>query len=156
MDVFYLVVGQILASEQEDASLTTELWFGVEVSTTIITPYRTIPYFATIIIIVEGSTTTTIIAITFAATKIPTIDRSIDQQSRLLSTSSAHFLFSPSLGPSTTARLVFANANYCNTINPISQLRLPFMVLTSVFMFQVSLTSRLLPSHQVIRTGPNK
>ena len=34
---------QILASEQEDASLTTELWFGVEVSTTIITPYHTIP-----------------------------------------------------------------------------------------------------------------
>ena len=32
---------QILASEQEDASLTTELWFGVEVSTTIITPYQT-------------------------------------------------------------------------------------------------------------------
>ena len=40
---------QILASEQEDASLTTELWFGVEVSTTNPrnhhnTLYHTIPY----------------------------------------------------------------------------------------------------------------
>ena len=108
------------------------------------TPRHRSVYHATIIIIIIGITT--IVAITFAASKIPTIKRSIDQQCwcRLPSTSSARCLFSQFLGPSTTARFAFANVNYCQ----LFQLRLPFMVLASVF--QVSLTSRLLPSHQVI------
>ena len=91
------------------------------------TPHHRSVYRATIIII------TTIVAITFAASKIPTIERSIDQQCwcRLPSTSSAHCLFSQFLGPSTTARLASANVNYCQ----LFQSRLPIMVLGSVSMF---------------------
>jgi len=43
-----LLAFQILASEQEDASLTTELWFGVEVAVYIICPLLVLTVFGTV------------------------------------------------------------------------------------------------------------
>jgi len=43
-----LLAFQILAAEQEDASLTTELWFGVEVAVYIICPLLVLTVFGTV------------------------------------------------------------------------------------------------------------